>query len=260
MANYPLSFDNFTNPTSVDSLSAPSHSLQHADANDAIEALETKLGLSASPAGSATAGHVLVAGTGGTTTWTTVSAGAISTTGGTAGQYLSAGTAGVAQWADVTAPGLTLLATENPSASTGVIFTGLSSGKRYRILANLLASANGNNFGMRFRENSTDKATNYNGAGTSTKYNNGAITSYTLNANTRIWLTNSGDVIPFTASIDVFLHSASRATFNFQLLNSFEGSGVVASGWNTDMTNVNGISIYPEAGTFTGTIKLYEYR
>lgn len=112
MANYPTSLDNFTNPTAVDSLNTPSHSLQHADANDAIEALETKLGIGNSPAGSATAGHVLVASTGGTTSWTTVGASAINTTGGTAGQYLSAGTAGVAQWADVTAPALVLVKTQ----------------------------------------------------------------------------------------------------------------------------------------------------
>lgn len=68
-SNYPTSLDNFTNPTSNDSLNSPSHSLQHANINDAVEAIEAKLGIGASPAGSATSGHVLTAGTGGTTTW-----------------------------------------------------------------------------------------------------------------------------------------------------------------------------------------------
>ena len=67
--NYPSSLDTFTNPTSSDSLNSPSHSDQHANANDAIEALEAKLGIGASPAGSAVAGYVLTASTGGTTTW-----------------------------------------------------------------------------------------------------------------------------------------------------------------------------------------------
>jgi len=38
--NFPTSVDNFTNPTANDSLNIPSHSLQHSNANDAIEAVE----------------------------------------------------------------------------------------------------------------------------------------------------------------------------------------------------------------------------
>ena len=36
--NYPTSLDAFVNPLSTDSQNSPSHSLQHANANDAIEA------------------------------------------------------------------------------------------------------------------------------------------------------------------------------------------------------------------------------
>ncbi len=43
--NFPNSLDNLTNPASTNELDAPSHSQQHADANDAIEALETKVGI-----------------------------------------------------------------------------------------------------------------------------------------------------------------------------------------------------------------------
>jgi hypothetical protein len=39
--NFPGSVDNFSNPNPTDSLNAPSHSSQHTDANDAIEAIET---------------------------------------------------------------------------------------------------------------------------------------------------------------------------------------------------------------------------
>lgn len=41
--NFPTSVDNFTNPTANDSLNLPSHSTQHANANDAIEAIEDYL-------------------------------------------------------------------------------------------------------------------------------------------------------------------------------------------------------------------------
>lgn len=43
--NFPSSLDDFTNPGSGSSLSSPSHADQHADANDAIEALEAKVGV-----------------------------------------------------------------------------------------------------------------------------------------------------------------------------------------------------------------------
>jgi hypothetical protein len=67
--NYPTSLDAFVNPTTSDSLNSPSHSLQHADTNDAIEALETKVGVGAAPAGSAANGYALTVTTGGTSTW-----------------------------------------------------------------------------------------------------------------------------------------------------------------------------------------------
>jgi hypothetical protein len=41
--NFPTGVDNFTNPTANDSLNLPSHSTQHANANDAIEAVEAYL-------------------------------------------------------------------------------------------------------------------------------------------------------------------------------------------------------------------------
>lgn len=50
--NYPASLDSFNNPTGSDKLNAVSvtHSQQHANANDAIEAIEAKLGTNATPA------------------------------------------------------------------------------------------------------------------------------------------------------------------------------------------------------------------
>jgi hypothetical protein len=67
--NFPTSLDNFTNPTANDSLNIPSHSLQHANANDAIEAIEAKLGVGSSLASSAAANSVMRADGSGSTTW-----------------------------------------------------------------------------------------------------------------------------------------------------------------------------------------------
>ena len=46
--NFPTSLDAFTNPTAVDTLDSPPHDVQHADANDAIEALQAKVGVDGS--------------------------------------------------------------------------------------------------------------------------------------------------------------------------------------------------------------------
>jgi hypothetical protein len=42
--SYPGALDTLTNPTGSDQLSSPSHASQHANANDAIEAIEAELG------------------------------------------------------------------------------------------------------------------------------------------------------------------------------------------------------------------------
>lgn len=44
--DYPTALDVLTNPTSTDTLDNPSHSDQHSDLNDAVEAIEAKVGLS----------------------------------------------------------------------------------------------------------------------------------------------------------------------------------------------------------------------
>ena len=46
--NFPASLDALTNPTGSDSLSSPSHSAQHANVNDAVEALQAKVGADSS--------------------------------------------------------------------------------------------------------------------------------------------------------------------------------------------------------------------
>jgi len=50
MVSFPTSLDSFTNPTSSDSLNTTGvlHDVEHSDANDAIEALEAKVGIDSS--------------------------------------------------------------------------------------------------------------------------------------------------------------------------------------------------------------------
>lgn len=44
-STYPTSLDSFTNPIAANPLTAPSHAQQHADINDAVEALEAKVAI-----------------------------------------------------------------------------------------------------------------------------------------------------------------------------------------------------------------------
>jgi microcystin-dependent protein len=46
--NFPTSLDSLTNPTGASSLTSPDHAGQHTDANDAIEALQAKVGVNGS--------------------------------------------------------------------------------------------------------------------------------------------------------------------------------------------------------------------
>lgn len=45
---FPTTLDTLTNPTSTDTMVAVSHSSQHANLNDAVEALEAKIGVDSS--------------------------------------------------------------------------------------------------------------------------------------------------------------------------------------------------------------------
>lgn len=47
--SFPTSLDVLTNPTSSDALNSPDHAAQHANANDAIEAIEAAIGTTAAP-------------------------------------------------------------------------------------------------------------------------------------------------------------------------------------------------------------------
>ena len=54
-STYPTSLDAFTNPTTTNSLTSPSHAQQHSDINDAVEALEAKVAIGNTVLGTYTA-------------------------------------------------------------------------------------------------------------------------------------------------------------------------------------------------------------
>jgi hypothetical protein len=46
--NFPTSLDALSNPVSTDTLASPDHAVQHTNVNDAVEALQTKVGINGS--------------------------------------------------------------------------------------------------------------------------------------------------------------------------------------------------------------------
>lgn len=46
--NFPTSLDSLSNPISTDTLASPDHAVQHQNSNDAIEALQVKVGINSS--------------------------------------------------------------------------------------------------------------------------------------------------------------------------------------------------------------------
>lgn len=63
---YPGTLDTLTNPTSSQYFDSPSHSGQHSDINDAVEAIETKIGVGS---GTPTVNKIMVGSGNGTSTW-----------------------------------------------------------------------------------------------------------------------------------------------------------------------------------------------
>ena len=58
-SSFPNSIDNFTDPLATSPLNSPSHSLQHSNLNDAVEKIETYMGLVYITQGIATSGNAL---------------------------------------------------------------------------------------------------------------------------------------------------------------------------------------------------------
>jgi hypothetical protein len=210
--NFPTSVDNFTNPTANDSLNLPSHSTQHANANDAIEAVET---------------YLLNGGQGLTWLNTTV----------------------VASQASVTIDSL---------------FT--STYDNYRVEIDITAASNTTLLIARLRDAGADQSSGYNyynqminTSGTNVSTSGTSDTSVTINnlfAANGLYSSCAFDIkSPFlSGSYTHFLGNASALT----------GAGLITFGTIGGMRNTaassSGLKIGCNAGTFSGTIRVYGYR
>jgi hypothetical protein len=156
--------------------------------------------------------------------------------------------------------GLTLLNATTFSASSAVNISNVFSSTytNYRILIDTLASAGGA-VNMKFRENVTDKSTNY-VAGTSlVNYLGTAATTGNNNGTQFIIITNSGTTLPAVSSLDLY-RTATQGYINGAGYNEQADQAMFTAGRNTSMTNFTGFSIIPGSGTITGSVRVYGYQ
>jgi hypothetical protein len=235
--SFPTSLDNFTNPSSGNTLDSPSHSLQHSDINDAVEAMQRKVGVGTAVAGSASAGQVLTISAAGTSTWSTPAA-----------------------------PGLVLLNTQSFSAVTSVSLptnTFTSTYENYRILIKL-DSITGTNpqFGMRFRASGTDQSgSNYYSGGFLT-YRNGTPASFNDNPQTYVNLGQTNTASYTAATIDLF--APNLAKMHNYLINGTNADSTALLGFTKGGTldqtvAYDSVTFFVTAGNLAGTLYVYGY-
>jgi hypothetical protein len=237
-SNYPTSLDTFSNPSGTDSLNSPSHSLQHADINDAVEALETKIGIGDSPAGSATAGQVLTAQGGGTAIWETPEAG-----------------------------GLILVNTTSFSAVASQSLNDVFSAdyNNYRVLINITAvSADDNDIGLKLRASGSDTSANYKsqrlfatGATVGAGANPRGTDEFSIATTDKDFNDDSYTILDFFAP-----YQAQKTKINVNQSGNFNTAFYFQSGGGvqTDNTQFDGFTLIPNSGTITGVISVYGYK
>lgn len=226
MANYPTSLDDFTNPSAGNTLDSPSHSLQHSDINDAVEALEAKVGIGASPAGSATAGQVLTAQGGGTALWTTPDAG-----------------------------GLVHIETRTVTASASEIFNSVFSATYENYLVVLEVTNTGNVANrIRLRKSGTDASTNYERlslVGNSTNAQSAQTTDPDV---------TFGGAVKKIASINIFRPFVNQSTTLLSSTYSLVGNVGFLGVNHTTVDTYDGFNLFPVSGSITGSVKIYGYK
>ena len=124
--SFPTSLDALTNPISTNALNSPSHADQHANANDAIEAVQTVIGTTAAPGLLRTANPTFTGTIGGgivvalTDTGAGRGVGILAPASGTAGILQFMNNAGSAQWSSISSTNNTINLNASVTNTTGL--------------------------------------------------------------------------------------------------------------------------------------------
>jgi hypothetical protein len=253
-SNFPTSLDNFTNPSSGNTLDSPSHSLQHSDINDAVEAMQRKVGVGTAVAGSASAGQVLTISAAGTSTWSTPTPGGLV-------QVVPTSVAVGSGSGSVDANGAVTF-----SGASSISLNGCfnSTFDNYKLLFYCNAASATANINFRFRTTSDDTGTNYYAASSgvnwsNTAVNNNAITQSSFGVS-RVVTGDPGytsfnfDCIrPYVATYSTLLGGQSMGIVGGPAHNH-------GAFWSVTSTQFTGFSIFMSTGTFGGSIRVYGYK
>ena len=253
--SFPTSLDNFTNPSSGNTLDSPSHSLQHSDINDAVEAMQRKVGVGSAVAGSASAGQVLTISAAGTSTWSTPdAAGLIPIV--PSSIAVATGSGSVNSVGQVTFTGATSISLNNVFSTTY---------KRYRILLDFVGSAN-NDCAFRLRASGTDATgSNY---GIQGLYSDSTTTASVRTATT-YWYVNEIRVAGrYIHEYELSNPGAASQTYGFARSTSIVTADTtqvfqtLSSLGHSLSTAYDGFTTYivSGTGTVTGTISVYGYK
>ena len=218
--NFPTSLDTLTNPTSSDSLNSPSHSAQHADANDAIEALQAKVGIDSSAVTSSLEYRIA--------------------------QLEAAGS------------GLTLITSSSFSGSSAAsvdnCFT--SDYSAYQIVLFISSSSTTGNLYMRFRSSGTDTASNYGIGEALIRHTDGYFAADGNNSSSTVMLLGYISTARVQHTISVWEPYETQRTGMWY--NAAHGSYVEWGGaMQKDSLSFDGFTVYPSTGTFSGNVYVY---
>lgn len=246
-SSYPTSLDSFTDPTSGSSLASPSHSGQHIDLNDAVEKLETKLGIGSSPASSAVNGAVLVANGSGTTTYSARPVGLWKITPSSV-VNASIGTLG------------RVTITTQTTASLNGIFS--SDFLNYRVIFKMTACSAASNLLCKLRASGTDSSASYVWSAIVTG-NTGASSVSTSGAGTSINPNFLNNTIPRGQSVSEWFGPYEVANTTFTFVDDFNDTVAQqmrsGGGIHTVNTAYDGLSWSVSSGTFSATVDVYGY-
>jgi hypothetical protein len=280
--NFPTSLDTFTNPNSGNTLDSPSHSIQHSDINDAVEAIEAKIGVGSSTAGSATAGYALVNTSGGTTAYSLLGVSGLSSGTAPIDTFLRADGAGGAAFASVsTTQGLTLLVPSSVSvggtaatgsvSATGTITFGTATSvsindvfsatyQNYKVVLTLSNSSTTTNVFMRFRISSSDNSTSnyfYMGTGATSA---GGTKPLTAASATQLNLMQRAAITGSIADLTIGYPFSSLHTIIAGTTAAYDGSVYYSNAWGgafNSATSFTGFTIIGESATLTGQMSVY---
>lgn len=256
--SFPTSLDNFSNPASTDSLNTPSHSLQHTDLNDAVEAMQRKVGIGTAVATSASAGQVLTISAAGTSTWSTPTVPALVQIVPT-----SVTVAGVGSSGSVSATGAVTFGT---ATSISIANTFSSDYENYRIVINITGVSTQMDVLMRLSNNGTDNSGAVYSRGGVFNYINSTPTALASVGDTKwqLGFVNSGTGSKNAFSIDMYRPNVVAETTASSLgvwNNNVTFAGFFVGYLHDSTASFNGFTVYPNTGTInSGTIRIYGYR